>query len=462
MQKIIIKNFGAIKEAEIDIPKTLVLIGEQASGKSTIAKLIYFFRELRDDYFEGALSATKAEDIDFKKLIKEKFYNFFGTIISKKEFELIFYYNIDEISFVKIESNQTNQVEIILSEKLFLSHDFERLNTAIKHAKTNKDTMDSIFDLDKAKPFHEFLWQESVNAVNFYISKILNINYDTGLFIIAGRNATVQYNDLFEKYLFAEVKSRIDDNKKQKLLELKEQTVDEYLMLKFMERVSRVKTIFERNGGSFESLLKSEIKNGIYKKAENKISEILKGKYSSDKSGEKIHLENGGFVRLANASSGQQESIRILQDLFLVILRDEKVLRIVEEPEAHLFPIAQKQMIELLALMVNQNKENSLIVTTHSPYILSTFNNLLFASRVIEKNPSAESDVSEIVDVDFRLKATDFAAYTLKNTEGGFVSDSIMSDRGVIKQNYLDTASEMLSYEFNNLQLIHAKTFARK
>ena len=195
---------------------------------------------------------------------------------------------------------------------------------------------------------------------------------------------------------------------------------------------------------------------------ENKISEILKGKYSSDKSGEKIQLENGSIVRLANASSGQQESIRILQDLFLVILRDEKVLRIVEEPEAHLFPIAQKQMIELLALMVNQNKENSLIVTTHSPYILSTFNNLLFASRVIEKNPSAESEVSEIVDVDFRLKATDFAAYTLRFTEGGFVSESIMSDRGVIKQNYLDTASEMLSYEFNHLRTIHAKTFERK
>ena len=70
--------------------------------------------------------------------------------------------------------------------------------------------------------------------------------------------------------------------------------------------------------------------------------------------------------------------------------------------------------------------------------------------------------MAKIVDIDFRLKATDFAAYTLHNTEGGFVSESIMSDRGVIKQNYLDTASEMLGYEFNNLYSIHAKTFARK
>ena len=46
MQKIVIKNFGPIEDAEIDIKKILVLIGEQASGKSTIAKLIYFLNYL--------------------------------------------------------------------------------------------------------------------------------------------------------------------------------------------------------------------------------------------------------------------------------------------------------------------------------------------------------------------------------------------------------------------------------
>ena len=77
MQKIIIKNFGAIKEAEIDIPKTLVLIGEQASGKSTIAKLIYFFQGLRDDYFDELLNSEIG--VDFHSLVKDKFYDFFAA-----------------------------------------------------------------------------------------------------------------------------------------------------------------------------------------------------------------------------------------------------------------------------------------------------------------------------------------------------------------------------------------------
>ncbi|MFM7369400.1 MAG: AAA family ATPase, partial [Sphaerospermopsis kisseleviana] len=81
MQKIIIKNFGAIEYAEIEVRKVLVLIGEQASGKSTIAKLIYFFKSLRDDLFSQIYQ--DAEKANFDKLrdimfpVREKFYDFF-------------------------------------------------------------------------------------------------------------------------------------------------------------------------------------------------------------------------------------------------------------------------------------------------------------------------------------------------------------------------------------------------
>ncbi|MFT5917509.1 MAG: putative ATPase, partial [Bacteroidia bacterium] len=62
MQKIVIKNFGAIKEAEIKINKVLVLIGEQASGKSTIAKLIYFFKSLKRDFFDSAYNLEETHN----------------------------------------------------------------------------------------------------------------------------------------------------------------------------------------------------------------------------------------------------------------------------------------------------------------------------------------------------------------------------------------------------------------
>ena len=43
MKKIIIKDFGPISHLEFEIKKINVFFGPQASGKSTVCKLIYFF-----------------------------------------------------------------------------------------------------------------------------------------------------------------------------------------------------------------------------------------------------------------------------------------------------------------------------------------------------------------------------------------------------------------------------------
>ena len=49
MHHIMIKNLGPINECSIDIDQFTVFTGAQASGKSTIAKSIFFFRTVKDD-----------------------------------------------------------------------------------------------------------------------------------------------------------------------------------------------------------------------------------------------------------------------------------------------------------------------------------------------------------------------------------------------------------------------------
>ena len=89
MQKIYIKNFGPIVEAEIEIRNILVLIGEQASGKSTIAKLIYFFKSLSDDFFNHFYKSER-ESLDIVEdlivPIREKYYGFFGSTFHLHQF----------------------------------------------------------------------------------------------------------------------------------------------------------------------------------------------------------------------------------------------------------------------------------------------------------------------------------------------------------------------------------------
>lgn len=465
MQKIYIKNFGAIKEAEIEIERLLVLIGEQASGKSTIAKLIYFFKSLSDDLFNQFYKSDKDYlDIttDLILPIREKYYDFFGSTFHLPEFEIKYFYS--EAKWLRLSLDPSTK--ILRPE---ISPDFlcESLRSELHNFKASINKVG--LKINATKSLHEqlALEQEKIKYIQ-KLSNLINTSFenkqDDSLFMIAGRNATVGYSDLFEKYLFTTLQIRLDDNRKQESFIKKEQTIDETLMLKFMERVIKIKALFEKYG-NVEGLLRSLPENAknseSLRLAKVKIDEILKGTYLIDRWGEKIIHENDHYVFLNNASSGQQEVIRILQDIFVVIFEQQKSLRLIEEPEAHLFPIAQKLVIELFALMINQNSSNQLIITTHSPYVLTVINNLLFAKRVIDKNISKKEDVFKIIPEPFLLEPENFNAYSLGNSE--VYCESVFNEKtGLIKQSYLDTVSELLSSDFNNLYSIHAQTFARK
>ena len=63
MQKLIVHNFGPIQDATVDVARFLVFIGPQASGKSTLSKLIYYFLHVRDEVVRFVYeSATSQEE----------------------------------------------------------------------------------------------------------------------------------------------------------------------------------------------------------------------------------------------------------------------------------------------------------------------------------------------------------------------------------------------------------------
>jgi predicted ATPase len=465
MQKIIIENFGPIKYAEIEVKKILVLIGEQASGKSTIAKLIYFFKSLKDDLFTQIYQDTNHSQLepmsDIINPIRKKFESFFGSTKNLPDFKIEFYYSFEKNKVLRLSIDENKRLKTHLGD--LLDSSFKASISSLKRLLQEPLNSNSI-----SEQLQLFSTAEKIRYIE-QLYRLLNELFESqqtdSLFIIAGRNVTVSYSDLFEKYL---IQSSLGENRRKTL---QRQTIDETLMLKFMEKIVRIKETFRKIGDfSFEGLIdnyaRNEVKGKLYD-IKNRIDKILKGEYQIDHRGEIIVLNmEQEYVYLSNASSGQQESIRILQDIFINILDDAKVLRILEEPEAHLFPIAQKQLIELLALMVNHNDDNQLIITTHSPYVLTVFNNLLFANRVVEKNPSTQSEVAQIIPQDSWLSAKDFSAYSLGNQsvseDTKYCEPIFNQEKGTIQQNYLDTVSEILGGDFQALYSIHAKTFKRK
>lgn len=472
MQKIIIENFGPIQYAEIEVKKILVLIGEQASGKSTIAKLIYFFKTIQEDLFSQIYRDKQNQYLDINSdilsPIQQKFYNFFGPTNNLPDFEITFYYSFNENKFLKLSNDENKKMKISPIDT-FINEKFTILASDIKFRLRQE-----YLNINKNRNIQPLIKEEEKIKYAQQLYDMLNDLFQNKqrdlLFIVAGRSATVAYPSLFEKYFSQSIEINLKQNISIDNYERSSKTLDEILLEKFIEKFVRVKDIFKKFR-NFEGLIESYSENNIKEKlyqVKNKIDKILKGEYRIDDLGEKIlfNKETEEYIYLSNTSSGQQESIRILQDIFLNILDNTKVLRILEEPEAHLFPVAQKQLIELLALMVNQNDDNQLIITTHSPYVLTVFNNLLFANRVVEKNPSTESEVAQIIPQDSWLSAKDFSAYSLGNQsvsqDTNYCEPIFNQEKGTIQQNYLDTVSEILGGDFQALYSIHAKTFKRK
>ncbi|MEI3166798.1 MAG: AAA family ATPase [Lachnospiraceae bacterium] len=79
MAVIEINNLGPINHCRMDLEKFCVLTGPQASGKSTIAKAIFFFRTIKDDclslYSREKLSGAENGDLShsLKKYLRGKF-----------------------------------------------------------------------------------------------------------------------------------------------------------------------------------------------------------------------------------------------------------------------------------------------------------------------------------------------------------------------------------------------------
>ncbi|MDJ0675790.1 MAG: AAA family ATPase, partial [Calothrix sp. MO_167.B42] len=128
---------------------------------------------------------------------------------------------------------------------------------------------------------------------------------------------------------------------------------------------------------------------------------------------------------------------------------------IIEEPEAHLFPQSQKHIINLISLIFNLTKKRSnFLITTHSPYILTAFNNLIQAGNTLKalQNKSDKTDLMKklvkIVPENQMLDINDIGVYTI---EDGIIKSIMNQENQLIGTNIIDEISNQFNQEFDQL-----------
>ena len=92
--------------------------------------------------------------------------------------------------------------------------------------------------------------------------------------------------------------------------------------------------------------------------------------------------------------------------------------------------------------------DNRLIITTHSPYILTSLNNLIQAHNVVKKNPELADEVAKVVPPQYHIDLKMWQPYFVANG----TAKSIMNiENQLIDANALDEVSNDISEEFGKL-----------
>jgi predicted ATPase len=386
-----------------------ILIGPQGSGKSVTVKLLYFFKSFFSEILRSIDSDESKRELDKKQ--KEKFNTYFPKESwPKGNFKIT--YSLDKTT-IKIEK-VSNQLNFDYSDNL--------KKVIIKARKLSTDEKKRI-SIDPKRSSYSFKRELNEKLEKCFKQEISAESMASQFFIPAGRSFFAN----IQKSIF----SFLSDNR----------SLDPFL-IEFGSFYENLKRFYNRENSI----------DRVDKEFDEIISQILNSKYLREKEKDFLVHNDSRKVNLSNASSGQQETLPLM-----VILRALNELHFtgsgatiyIEEPEAHLFPIAQKAMVKLLARTFNnKNSKFQIIVTTHSPYILSSFNNLLQASRLTKLKPLESRNIAKVVPKLEQINPDLLSAYSLNF---GKKENLIEEDSKLISHTILDSVSNEIAVEFGKL-----------
>lgn len=430
MQKIEIKYLGPVKELKMEIKDFNLLIGEQATGKSTVAKAIYFFRIIKTtltDYlcqlFDTALYNGNDVSEGFNKVLKKELKSVFISLFG-------FSWDLDKRLYLKYEYTEDIWIDVKLknASKKYISVRYSpKLTQKIMHLENEA--------LD--------LYAQKSNTTTIslaYASKERLRNYDN-----FKNDVNKIFDDFQETYYIPAGRSMITLLVNNRSL-IENDNLD-LITRQFMQIIDNIHGAFSDGIRNVHKRYPDgERKFDVAKTSEMLISD-LKGDYQYNAGKEYIVVQNEK-IPINFASSGQQEVLWLLNQLYILMLKKEKAFVIIEEPEAHLYPNLQNKIVEFIAYFANINS-SSIMITTHSPYILTSVNTLYCAGKTIQERPDLSKQVHDIIGSKCEIKPEKVTA--LKINKDTNIQNLINEEFGEINTEMIDEISDRINEKYTEL-----------
>jgi hypothetical protein len=407
MRKLTVKNFSVIKDAELEFGKITVLIGPQSSGKSLLCKLAYFLgREVIKIAVD--MAANRVSSLEFKSAVQKEFEKWFprggwGN-------------GMWSVSFTeeKYEVQVSCPVKGASTTDVVFSPGWPFEGAYVKQLQEAEDTQRE----------HGFLLVpalQSKAALEF--------------FKVAGRGVwdSSTYIPTQRSY-FVEIKKG------------------------YRSLAAGADPISAQFADVFANGLKPSASG-------SRIPKFLGGEIVSWQNEWMLSFTDGRFLALSDLSSGSKETLPILTTLDYyesqrrssgnlpsAELYKEKLYSyddfVIEEPEASVFPQTQYELVKEFAALANQEDFlPQFTITTHSPYILSAFNDLIEAGKLGAEN-GLGAEVNEIIPEKYWVKPGDFRAYSIHD---GKLESIMDKETGLINGEYLDAISNKIGGDFDAL-----------
>jgi len=184
-------------------------------------------------------------------------------------------------------------------------------------------------------------------------------------------------------------------------------------------------------------------------KAERKSIDIdfLNVSYEWSNNSHQIRIDEQTTVPINVASSGVKAVTPAYVTLSSYRQRSDSFV-IIEEPENNLHPLSQKAFLNKLSEFCLQGDLQFLVVTTHSPYVLSSFNNQIQAGTLAANKPDLVDKIEKIIPRSSWLNFANVSAYELKTGSAYSILDEEW--QGVMTET-IDQASDMMGDEYDRL-----------